>query len=232
MNKRFLIALFIFTITFSQSSQADAIYSILNAIHNLEALESSIDKSQIGMLKSQLDVEGLMKQLNEGMTSHGGWGTYLSHDYQSYGDSARSWTDVMRLAEGGGGSGALGQSMSSLANQFPIDKQAFNKGISNPTSQKYYVLQSQTVLAARTASQLDYDKIHDQIAYQQMLQKQIEKTADLKGAVDLNNRIQVEANLINLEILRQAALSNQQHAISDQANINSALLNAKFLTKS
>ena len=99
------------------------------------------------------------------------------------------------------------------------------------TNQQYYAVKSKTVLAARAASQLDYDHIQNQIAYQQMLQQQIEKATDLKSAIDLSNRIQVEGNLINLAILRQAALSNQQQAINEQANINSALSNAKFLTK-
>jgi hypothetical protein len=49
--------------------------------------------------------------------------------------------------------------------------------------------------------------------------------------MDLANRIQVEGNLINLEILRQSALVNQQQAITEQASVMSALSNAKFLTK-
>ena len=78
---------------------------------------------------------------------------------------------------------------------------------------------------------MDYNKIQDQIAYQHMLQQQIEKTNDLKAAVDLSSRIQVENNLIKLEILRQSALANQQQAISEQANSQCSVSNANFLTK-
>ena len=137
---------------------------------------------------------------------------------------------VMRMAETGRGAGALGETMGGMANQFPADRDTYNRGISDK-EQQYYALKSQTVLAARAASQLDYNKIQDQIAYQQMLQQQIEKTSDLKAAVDLSNRIQVEGNLITLEILRQTALVNQQQAMTDQATVNAALVNAKFLTK-
>ena len=231
MNKKLLTLLFMCIIMSSQTCFADAIYTILFDVKDLLRVQKNMLNFQSSILNSQLDIESLMKQVNGNLSGHSGWGTYQFHDYQSYGNSARNWSDVMHLAEGGGGSGALGQTVNAIANQFLIDKGSFNKGISNSTSQTYYAIQSQTVLATRAASQLDYDKIQDQISYQQMLQQQIEHAKDLKSAVDLNNRIQVESNLINLEVLRQSALSNQQHSISEQANINSALLNAKFLTK-
>lgn len=188
--------------------------------------------SQTGILRSQLDIQSLVKSMNNSMTGSSGWGTYQYHDYQSYGGSARDWTSVLQMAERGSGSGALSSTLNVLSSQFPINKTAFNRGITGSSNQRYYSLQSQTILATRAASQLDYDKIQDQINYQQMLQQQIEKTKDLKAAVDLGNRIQVESNLINLEILRQSALANQQQSISEQGNVNAALVNAKFLTKS
>ena len=196
----------------------------------LASQEASLGVEQ-DILTSQKDMEKLMNKVHSSLTGNAGWGTYQFHDYQSYGTNAHDWSDVLRMAESGGGQGSLGQAMNAIANQFPMDKSSFNQSTTNTETQKYYALQSQTVLAARAASQLDYDKMQDQIAYQQMLQQQIEKTKDLKGAVDLNNRIQVESNLINLEILRQSAMANQQQAVSGQANVNSALLNAKFLKK-
>jgi hypothetical protein len=229
---------FIFTITFQSVSYANWLADIVNRIEIGNIINTNILDSQTAslnvqrdILTSQRDVQKLMEQVNSNMTGHSGWGTYHTHDYQSYGDNARNWSDVIQLASSGNRSGALGQTMNSLANQFPTSKDVYNKGVSDPTSQTYYRVRSETVLATRAASQLDYDKIQDQISYQQMLQQEIEHTKDLKGAVDLNNRIQVEANLINLEVLRQSALANQQHAIGDQANVNSALQNAKFLSK-
>ena len=135
------------------------------------------------------------------------------------------------MAEAGLGEGDLGRTIHHMANQFPIDEGTFDRSTTNENNQKYYALKSQTILAARAASELDYNKIQDQIAYQQMLQQQIEKTQDLKAAIDLSNRIQVEGNLINLQILRQVALTNQQQAVTEQATLNTALSNAKFLTQ-
>ena len=232
MKKTSLMLCSVFFLLLGQSCYADAIYSILGCVRDIDKIQANIQNAENGILKSQLDVEGLMKTMNNSMIGNSGWGTYQFHDYQSYGNDARSWENVMQLAESGNGTGALGQALNAIVNQFPIDKNGFNAGVTNANNQQYYLLESQTILAARAASQLDYDKVQDQISYQQMLQQQIEKTKDIKSAMDLNNRVQVEANLINLEVLRQAAISNQQRAVSEQANMNNALSNAKFLTKS
>jgi hypothetical protein len=227
--------------TFSLSSHA-SIINILRMIENYSGAalgiqhdilmgQNAIVDMQRDVLRSQQNIESIMKQMNNDLTSHSGWGSYQFHDYQSYGDNARDWSSVMRMAENGQGNGHLGEMMNGIANQFSFERNTFNRGVTDLNSQKYYALKSQTILAVRAASQLDYNRIQDQITYQQMLQQQIEETNDLKAAVDLNNRIQVEGNLISLEILRQTSLSNQQQAITEQAMVNAALSNARFLTK-
>lgn len=229
MCKRILIILFVFTC--ANNSYADALYSILNSSRNIEGIEGHISNVAEDTLHSQLDIENLMKDLKGNTSGSSGWGTYQFHDYQSYGQGASNWADLSQTVKVGGGTGQLGQVVNAISREFPIDANAFSSGVTSPSSRAYYADQSQTIVAARAASQLDYDKVQDQITYQQMLQQQIEKTDNLKSAVDLNNRIQVEANLINLEILRQATISNQQQAITAQGGVNNALMNAKFLTK-
>jgi len=227
---------FILIVSYYPTSEANWLADIVNRIEQTNVISSNILQSQNQLLdaerellSSQKDIESLMKEVHSSVIGHSGWGTYQSHDYATFGESAHDWAAVMKMIDSGSGSGALSQTIQNIAGQFPIDKNSFNQGISNRNSQTYYAVQAQTILATRAASQLDYDTIQHQIAYQQMLQQQIENTNDLKAAVDLNNRIQVEANLIQLAMLRQSALSNQQHAISEQGNINTALLNAKFL---
>lgn len=183
------------------------------------------------MLDNQKEMQHLMDKLNGDMTGHSGYGTYQFHDYQSYGSGANDWNGVIKMAERGQGDGALGEMIREITRDFPSDHDAYNRGISSPSAQRYYAEKSQTTIAARAASQLDYNKIQQQIGYQQLLMQQIEKTKDIKAAMDLANRIQVEGNLINLEILRQSALANQQQSITEQASVMSALSNAKFLTK-
>jgi hypothetical protein len=240
--KQKLLAVFIVIMsTFSLNCHA-SIINILRMIENYSSASLGVQRDILGgqnaivdmqrdLLKSQREVEGIMRQMNTYLTGHSGWGTYQFHDYQTYGESAHDWVSVLRMAEQGQGSGALGQVIGGIGNQFPANQNTFNSGIAEPQAQKYYALKSQTVLATRAASVLDYNKIQDQITYQQMLQQQVENTKDLKAAIDLLNRIQVEGNLINLEILRQVALTNQQQSITEQATVNSALFNARFLTK-
>ena len=230
---KMILALSLFSV--SAASYANWFADIIRVIQQTSAVTngqlSNINASQTEMLHSQQNIEDLMRQVNNSMIGHSGWGTYQYHDYSSYGNGASNWQDVMRMAQSGGGSGALGGVLEEITRQMPYDREAFAQGVNDTNTQNYYALKAQTVIAARAASELDYNHIQDQIAYQQMLSKQIENTKDLKGAMDLSNRIQVEGNLIALQLLRQSALSNQQQAVSEQASVMSALSNARFLKK-
>lgn len=233
MKKRLLILCVVLSL--STSSYANWYQDIINAITKQAGITNDIlgreFSLQQDMLSSQQDIQGLMDQVNKNLRSHSGYGSVGFHDYQSYGMNAGDWLEVIRMAERGQGDGALGKVINKMSREFPIDQRSFNRAVSDVNAQRYYAMKSGTVLAARAASQLDYNKIQDQIAYQQMLLKKIEQTDDLKAAMDLSNRIQVEGNLINLEILRQSALDNQQQAVTEQAAVISALANARFLTR-
>lgn len=231
MKKIYWLLLFFNGLFINSLSYADKLGTISINLANLVGIQKNILGIQSNILNTQLNIQNLMKQLDANMTSHSGWGTYQFQDHQSYGKSASDWISVLHMAEKGQGDGQLGIILNTLAKNFPANQSVFNGAIKDNNLQKYYALKSQTALSVRAASELDYNKIQTQITYQQMLQEQIEKTADLKAAVDLNNRINIENNLIQLEMLRQIALSNQQQSVTEQATINSALTHAKFLTK-
>jgi len=222
-------------LSLSSACYANWYQDIINAITKEAGITNGILNNELSlqqdMLKNQKEMQRLMDQINGNMSGHSGYGSYRFIDYQSYGAGANDWSSVINMAERGHGDGALGGMISSIARDFPSDSSAYNRGVRNPRAQRYYATKSQTTIAARAASELDYNKIQQQIAYQQLLMQQIESTKDIKAAMDLANRIQVEGNLINLEILRQSALVNQQQAITEQASVMSALSNAKFLTK-
>lgn len=229
MNKKFVLMSLI--ILFAETTEASWWARITDLLKAANGIQGNIYKRDGEILETQKHIDHLIKELNQHMTGSRGWGTYQFRDLQSYGETANDWSSVVNMANQGQGKGELGAMIGNISNQFPSHYNVYNKSTSDQTHKKYYALKSQTVLAARASSQLDYNKIQAQITYQQMLQQQIEKTNDLKGAIDLSNRLQVEGNLINLEMLRQIALLNQQYAISEQANLNTALSNAKFLTK-
>ena len=225
------LALLILLTVYMPASYANWFGHLIDLIKKSNQINKDMFNREGKILQVEEDIDSLTRQMNSHMIGNSGWGTYQFHDYQSYGSGAHDWAQVMNMAESGRGGGELGNMISGLSRDFPSDRQAYNRGVSGIGNQRYYAMKTQTILAARAASQLDYNKIQDQINYQQMLQMQIEKTKNLKAAIDLSNRIQVEGNLINLEILRQTALANQQQAVSDQGAVNSALFNAKFLTK-
>lgn len=238
MNKLIKRALSIYILCVATSAHASWLADIFNQMVKANSIASNIRDTQnagLGVqrdiLCSQREIQSLMNLVHQSVIGNYGWGDYRFHDYQSYGISGADWTSMMRLAAGASSQGDLGELMRGLSRQFPVSQNIFNRSISDPTTRRYYGIKSQTVLATRAASQLDYNKIQQQIAYQQMLRQQIERTKDLKAAMDLSSRIQIEGNLINLEILRQSALSNQQQAISQQASVTAALANARFLSK-
>lgn len=222
-------------LSFSTSSYANWFQDLLDCMTKQADISHGLMNNEISLERDILTTDNEMKklldQIDSNMTGHSGYGNYQFHDYQSYGSDAKDWSTLMVMADRGHGGGELGQIMRSVSREFPSDRYSYNRGVSDPQVQRYYAVKSKTMLAARAASQLDYNKIQDQIAYQQMLLKQVEKTKDLKAAMDLSNRIQVEGNLIHLEILRQSAFINQQQAMAEQGSVISALSNAKFLTK-
>tara|TARA_R110000868_G_scaffold351481_1_gene612762 strand:- start:1380 stop:2084 length:705 start_codon:yes stop_codon:yes gene_type:complete len=222
-------------LSMSTACYANWYLDIINAITKQVGITNDILNSELtlqqDMLHNQKRMQRVIGQMNGHITGHSGYGTYRFHDHQSYGPEAKDWLSVINMANRGQGGGELGRMISAISRDFPFNRQVYNRGISNPAAQRYYAAKAQTTVAARAASELDYNKIQQQISYQQELMHQIENTKDIKAAMDLANRIQLEGNLINLEILRQSALVNQQQAIAEQAAVMSALTNAKFLTK-
>jgi len=228
--------LFLFALIFiSSNSYANWYQDIINAIVQQAGVTNGILNKDLSIqqdIKSnQHAMQKLLDQINANTTSHSGYGTYHFQDFQSYGNSANNWSNVTQMASDGQGGGALGDTMTSVKRHFPYDNKRYNRGISNEESQHYYAIKSQTTIAARAASETDYNRIQQQIDYQHVLMQQIENTKDIKAAMDLANRIQIENNLINLEILRQSTLLNQQQAVTEQAAVMNALSNAKFLSK-
>ncbi len=217
MKLRYLLVIPVFL--FNQTSFAD-INDIIQYLEKIQGYDSSLP-----------DIESLTKDLKNAMTGTNNWGSYNLKDYQSYGSGAANWSDVLNMAKGGGGSGALGQTMSQISNQFPANQNLINQVVSDPTTQNYYAAQSQTVLANRSASQLDFDNIQKQIDQQSELRSNVGKTQDLKSSVDLLSRTQIESNMINLQVLRQIAAGNQQKSLDSQGELNDAVLNAHFLQK-
>lgn len=203
-------------------SHADPISDLVN-------IAAQIQGYQLQISSIQNTIQGLTHQIQDAVSGKSEWAHWQFTDYQSWGENTDHWASVLNMAGNGGNMSQLGQMLRSLAIEFPVETDLYNNVNPNKMDQKYYTLKAKTALAARAASQLSYDKIQEQINYSNQLRQQIGTTTTLKQSVDLESRLTLENNLIQLEMLRQLALINQQHAIDTQAEVNDAIQNAHFL---
>jgi hypothetical protein len=209
-------------IILSFSSHADPISDLVN-------IAAQIQGYQLQISSIQNTIQGLTHQIQDAVSGQSAWAHWQFTDYQSWGENTDHWGSVLSMAGNGANNSQLGQTLRSLAEEFPVATELYNSVNPNKLDQKYYALKAKTALAARAASQLSYDKIQEQINYANQLRQQIGTTASLKQSVDLESRLTLENNLIQLEMLRQLALINQQHAIDAQEEVNDAVQNAHFL---
>ncbi len=203
--------------------------SYADPISDLVNIAAQIQGYQLQISNIQNTIEGLTHQIQDAVSGKSEWAHWQFTDYQSWGENTDRWDSVLSMAGNGGNMSQLGQVLRSLAAEFPVATELYNNTNPNKVDQKYYALKAKTALAARAASQLGYDKIQEQINYTNQLRQQIGATTTLKQSVDLESRLTLENNLIQLEMLRQLALINQQHAIDSQAEVNDAIQNARFI---
>ena len=153
---------------FSSAGYANWYQDIINAINKQGGITNNILSNELilqrNMLSTQRNIEKLIGQLNGNMTGHSGYGTYQYHDFQNFGAGAHDWSSVIKMSANGQGDGALGKMMGSMSRDFPSDRATYNRGVHDPQAQRYFAMKSQTTLAARATSELDYNKIQEQIA--------------------------------------------------------------------
>jgi hypothetical protein len=211
-------------------SSADSISDLLGLVSSINNADTAMAGYEQTISGLEGDIKNGIGSLNSAMTSHTGMGSLNFKDFASWGNGSSDWGSVLNLAQSGGGAGNLGAAMSQLAKQFPMNTNFVNQHTNDPVQQQWYAVNAQTALAARAASQADYNQIQQQINNEQQLKDQIATTPDIKAAADLQNRLQVENNLIQLEMLRELSLSNQQQALKTQAAASGALQDAEILS--
>lgn len=194
-----------------------------------------IDPAAIFQLKKQLDELGKLKDLHTqsiqqlsqqygAITGNYGLGNLgYKTDLQSWGKGTERWQSVLQVYQQGGNPGSLSDVAKQLQQQFPIHPSHVANPNPNSMDAKFYELQAKTALTSRAASQMDYDNVQKQMDYMQHLHKEIDKTQNIKSAMDLQNRLLLENNKIQLELLRASALQNQQQAIHAQGEANTAI---------
>lgn len=240
MKKFFFIFLTLpFLFFISLKINADTLGSILSAVSTISSYEQGAQFSSlnnigdsISQLQEQL-LQNIKSQIGTQITGSYGLGSYnwnQNPSLQYLGDENGSWEDTLKIYENGGNPGDLASTISTLNQQFPIQSNLNTVTDFNTytTNQNYYDVQAQTALAARAASQVSYDNLQKEITYEESLEQQIDTTGNIKAAIDLQNRLQVENNLIELNMLRLEAVNSQQQSIASQGDINATVSNASF----
>lgn len=203
--------------TYIQSANAD----IWDAIFNQLAAQTGIQQTIQEYTQS-------LPAMQQALTSQNSWGNFnYNPNLQSWGNNTQSWNSILTLYQQGGGSG-VGNIAKQLNKQFPIQTPSTVYPNANSIDAQYYQVQSQTALAARAASQFDYNNIQNEIANLQTLHDQINNTEDLKSSMDLSNRFQYESTMLEIELLRLTALNSQVEAVTAQGQSNAVVDNANF----
>lgn len=184
--------------------------------------------AQTGIQQTIQQYTQSLPAMQQALTSQNSWGSFhYDQNLQSWGSNTQSWNSVLTLYQQGGGSG-VGSIAKQLNNQFPIQAPSKVYQNANSIDAQYYQVQSQTALAARAASQFDYNNIQNEIANLQALHDQINSTQDLKSSMDLSNRFQYESTMLEIELLRLTALNSQVQAVTAQGQSNAVVDNTNF----
>lgn len=167
-----------------------------------------------------------LKSLNGSLTGTHSYGSrYYDDKIYDWGSHTDSWQHVLSLARNGGGSGELGETIISLAKEFPMTGSLNSK---NQVENDYYKLQAQTALSSRSASEVAYQQAIREEKNMKKLHHMIDYAADEKSAADLNNRFSSEQAFTSVQQMKLLAILVQQQAVNSQERANRAREDMEF----
>lgn len=179
-------------------------------------------KTQASELKNQYSQ---MKEQYQSITGNYGWGNWknsLSNLKQDHEWAASDWKSALS-GMSGGNSQRYQQLLSQYKkNHLVMSSTKYAKG-SDSNLSKSYQNQVQTNQASATTATYEFNDINNHLKTLYSLGQQIEnakKNNDLKSAVDLNSRIELEIAYISIEELRMQTLLNQQTAQVQSSKIS------------
>jgi type IV secretion system protein VirB5 len=199
-----------------------ALYS--NAVQQLETLQQQY-KAMSNHLKQ-------LKDLNKTNTGHYGYGELSNglNELQSWQSPVSSWEDALRNLSGGNTQRYQSLVQAYEQNHPQLAEPNFTNDMSQATSERFK--EDKAVNRAVLVQTTDaYNEINKHLAQLQTLSKAIEKTANTKGAIDLNSRLVTELGFIQLMQVRLQTLSNQQLAQDSLDNLSERAKAAHFNRK-
>lgn len=226
-------ALLLFLIACSPIIHADILgvedaQMILIALKQLNELKNQYDvlNNTYQVAKSQVENLNQLKSMNSG---HYGFGTLNNglDALQSWQSPVSSWQDALQNLSGGNP-----ERYKALVDAYEKNHPSLNESnfARNTTPVKAARFKEDKAVnrAVQVQTTQSYNEINQHIAALHKLSQQIEKTANTKGAIDLNSRLITELGFIQLMSLRLQALMNHQIAQESLSELQDRAEMAQF----
>jgi type IV secretion system protein VirB5 len=234
MNKwtRSLIAALLLA-SFGSLSHADLLgvedaQMIILAMKQLNELQEQyrVLRDTYESAQAQVDNLNQLKSMNSG---HYGFGD-LNNDLdtlQSWQSPVSTWQDALQNLSGGNSS-----RYKELVNAYEKNHPTLNESSyaqnTTPTQAARFKEDKAVNRAVLVQTTESYNEINKHMEALHKLSKQIEKTANTKGAIDLNSRLITELAFIQLMSLRLQALMSQQTAQDSLSELQDRAESARF----
>jgi type IV secretion system protein VirB5 len=229
--KKLFCALFIFSIHLAAHADilgATDVEMIGIALKQLKELQTQyrVLSDTYDAAKSQVDNLNQLKSMNSGHYGFGELDNGLDA-LQSWQSPVSTWQDALQNLSGGNP-----ERYQSLVDAYEKNHPSLSESnyARNTTPEKAARFKedkavNRTVQVQTTRS---YNEINQHIAALHKLSQQIEKTANTKGAIDLNSRLITELGFIQLMSLRLQALMSQQIAQESLSELQDRAEMAQF----
>src|SRR3990167_934435 len=165
-----------------------------------------------------------LKQQYSSITGNYGWGSWnntLDNLQQQREWAASDWQSALKGMSGGNAARYKELLEQYKESNATMSQENYAKG-SDQNLSKSYENEVQTNQASATTATYEFNDINNHLQNLYQLGQQIEnaqKNNDLKSAVDLNSRVQLEVGYIAIEELKMSTIMNQQMAQMQSSKI-------------
>ena len=202
--------------------------AVANLIKQYQQLQKQYALLQQGYALSQQQLN-MAKQIANGQIGHYGFGQYLNsaEDLKRRQWSPDRWEDALQGLSGGNPA-RYRELVEEYQHSHEFVAPNQYARVANTQATVNYVQASQTNQAASVQATYSFNEINDHLKTIHDLTGQIEKTENMKSAMDLNSRIQAELAYVSVQELKMQTLMNQQMAQSQSNELVAQSESAKF----
>ncbi|MBX9703470.1 MAG: type IV secretion system protein [Silvanigrellaceae bacterium] len=212
-------------------SSALSVHADVLSVSDIELL--NLAKDQLTNIKSQLDKLNEQKKILEKsqgmMEGHYDYASKFDNPLlSSWEHSGKDWGSLMN-----GARGAESDPLTILAKQieqeFPLaSKDKIFSATKESEQARLFDLLSKTTMASRATSKLTYNRVDDELAMLEALQKEIEKSPNQKATLDLIARINIEQAKLMAYKIKSDAVSNELISLQSQQEVSDAKWASEF----